>query len=61
MSLDDRGEVCLEEVVARLWREGMSVEEISREMGVDPGWVEGLISMQEGEEYLEDGNPRRRS
>ena len=43
--LEDRGEVCLEEEVARLRRSGMSAREISREMGVDEGWVESLISM----------------
>jgi hypothetical protein len=43
--LEDRREVCLEEEVARLRRSGMSAREISREMGVDEGWVEGLISM----------------
>jgi hypothetical protein len=38
------GEVCLEEEVERLRRTGMSAAEISREMGVDRGWVEALIS-----------------
>jgi lambda repressor-like predicted transcriptional regulator len=49
-SLEDRREVCLEEEVARLRRSGMSVREISREMGVDEGWVEGLISMSADED-----------
>ena len=43
--LEDRREVCLEEEVERLRRSGMSTPEIAREMGVDEGWVEGLISM----------------
>jgi DNA-directed RNA polymerase specialized sigma24 family protein len=43
--LEDRREVCLEEEVARLRRSGMSSREIAREMGVDEGWVESLISM----------------
>ena len=43
--LDDRREVCLEEEVERLRRSGMSTPEIAREMGVDEGWVESLISM----------------
>jgi hypothetical protein len=43
--LEDRREVCLEEEVARLQRSGMSTREIARTMGVDEGWVEGLISM----------------
>lgn len=38
------GEVCLEEEVERLRRSGMSVAEISQEMGVEEGWVEALIS-----------------
>ncbi len=42
--LEDRREVCLEEEVERLRRSGMSTPEIAREMGVDEGWVESLIS-----------------
>jgi hypothetical protein len=38
------GEVCLEEEVERLRRSGMSVAEISQDLGVDQGWVEALIS-----------------
>lgn len=38
------GEVCLEEEVERLRRSGMSVAEISQNLGVDQGWVEALIS-----------------
>jgi hypothetical protein len=44
-NLEDHREVCLEEEVERLRRSGMSTSEIAREMGVDEGWVEGLISM----------------
>lgn len=47
MAVEDRGEVCLEEVVEKMRRSGMSPAEISREMGVDAGWVEALISMWE--------------
>ena len=39
------GEVCLEEEVEKMWRSGMSKEEISKKMGVDPTWVESLVSM----------------
>lgn len=46
--MEDRGEVCFEEVVERLWGSGLSSGEISREMGVDRGWVEALISAWEG-------------
>ncbi len=42
--MEDRREVCLEEEVERLRRSGMSTPEIAREMGVDEGWVESLIS-----------------
>jgi hypothetical protein len=42
--LEDRREVCLEEEVERMRRSGMSAPEIAREMGVDEGWVESLIS-----------------
>jgi hypothetical protein len=48
--LEDRREVCLEEEVARMRRSGMSAREIAREMGVDEGWVEGLISMSSDED-----------
>jgi len=47
--LEDRREVCLEEEVERLRRSGMSTPEIAREMGVDEGWVESLISMSPDE------------
>ena len=47
-SVEDRGEVCFEEVVERLWESGFSAGEISREMGVAPEWVEALISSWEG-------------
>ncbi len=48
--MEDRREVCLEEEVARLRRSGMSAREIAREMGVDEGWVESLISMSADED-----------
>jgi hypothetical protein len=48
--LEDRREVCLEEEVARLRRSGMSAREISREMKVDEGWVESVISMSADED-----------
>ena len=38
-------EVCLEEEVEKMRRSGMSTDEISEKMGVDPAWVESLISM----------------
>ena len=43
--MEDRREVCLEEEVGRLRRSGMEPEEISREMGVEPAWVEGVLAM----------------
>ncbi len=46
--MEGQGEVCLEEEVERRRRAGMSPEEIAREMGLDPGWVESLVSMSEG-------------
>jgi hypothetical protein len=42
--LENGGEVCLEEEVERRWRAGMMPEEIAREMGVDPSWVESLVA-----------------
>jgi hypothetical protein len=48
--LDNRGEVCLEEEVEKRRRSGMSTEEIAQDMGVDPAWVQSLVSMTEGGE-----------
>jgi hypothetical protein len=48
--LDNRGEVCLEEEVEKRRRSGMSTEEIAQDMGVDPAWVQSLVSMMEGGE-----------
>jgi hypothetical protein len=42
--LENGGEVCLEEEVERRWRVGMAPEEVAREMGVDPSWVESLVA-----------------
>ena len=46
--MDNKGEVCLEEEVERRRRSGMSTEEIAQDMGVDPAWVQSLVSMVEG-------------
>ena len=48
--LDSSGEVCLEEEVEKRRRSGMSTEEIAQDMGVDPAWVQSLVSMTEGGE-----------
>jgi len=48
--LDSKGEVCLEEEVDKRRRSGMSTEEIAHDMGVDPAWVQSLVSMMEGGE-----------
>ena len=45
--MENKGEVCLEEEVDRMWRLEMSTAEIAQEMGVDPSWVESLVSMWE--------------
>lgn len=45
-----RGEVCLEEEVEKLRRSGKSKEEIADTMGVDPVWVEQLLSQWSPEE-----------
>lgn len=47
-ALENKGEVCLEEEVERMRRSGMSTTKIAQKMGVDPGWVESLVSMWEG-------------
>jgi hypothetical protein len=43
--VEEKGELCLQEEVARLRDAGLSGDEIARRMGVDPGWVEAVISM----------------
>ena len=43
--MGNKGEVCLEEEVEKRWRSGMSTDEIAQDMGVDPAWVESLVSM----------------
>jgi len=48
--LEDKGEVCFEEKVERLWRSGNSAEEIAQMMGVDQAWVESLTSMMPANE-----------
>lgn len=46
--MENKGEVCLEEEVEKRRRSGMSTDEIAQEMGVDPTWVQSLVSMTEG-------------
>ena len=48
--MENKGEVCLEEEVERRWRSGMSTDAIAQDMGVDPSWVESLVSMVADEE-----------
>ncbi len=48
--MDEKGELCLQEEVGRLWEAGLSGEEIARRMGVDAGWVEAVISMLDPED-----------
>jgi DNA-binding CsgD family transcriptional regulator len=48
--LDSKGEVCLEEEVEKRRRSGMTTDEIAQDMGVDPAWVQSLVSMVEVED-----------
>ena len=43
--MEEKGELCLQEEVPRLRDAGLSGDEIARRMGVDPWWVEAVISM----------------
>ncbi len=43
--MENHGEVCLEEEVDRLRRTGMSVQEISDSMGLEPAWVASVVEM----------------
>ncbi len=56
--MENKGEVCFEEEVEHMRRSGMSTTEIAQKMGVDPSWVESLVSMWEGAEPSgeEDGH-----
>jgi hypothetical protein len=47
--MEDRGEVCLAEEAERLRRLGLCDGEIASRMGVDPSWVETLVSPEEDE------------
>ena len=48
--MENRGEVCLEEEVDRLRRSGMSVQEISASLGLEPAWVTEIVEMIPEEE-----------
>ena len=48
--MGNRGEVCLEEEVEKRRRSGMSTNEIAQDMGVDPAWVQSIVSMVEVED-----------
>ena len=48
--MSNKGEVCLEEEVEKRRRSGMTTDEIAQDMGVDPAWVESLVSMVEVED-----------
>ena len=56
-ALENKGEVCLEEEVEKRRRSGMSTDEIAQEMGVDPTWVQSLVSMTEGNSSEESREP----
>ena len=55
-TLENKGEVCLEEEVDRLRRSGMSTDDIAHQMGVDPSWVESLVSMVPDEDSSAGGH-----
>lgn len=57
--MENESEVCFEETVERLWKSGLSSAEISCEMGVDPVWVEALISTWEGPTRRSNGSDDR--
>ncbi len=52
--MDARREVCLEEEVERLRKSGMTAEEISDEMGLDPAWVSQVLAMSSDEDHFVD-------
>ncbi len=56
--MESKGEVCLEEEVEKRRRSGMSTDEISQDLGVDPSWVESLVSMVVDEDSSTTGHER---
>ena len=56
--MESKGEVCLEEEVEKRRRSGMSTDEISQDLGVDPSWVESLVSMVADEDSSTTGHER---
>lgn len=57
--MEERGEVCLAEEAERLRRSGLSVEDVSRRMGVDAAWVESVVSpCQQDDEHRSDQEAR---
>lgn len=57
--MEDRGEVCMEEEVARLRRSGMSAQDIASIMGLEPAWVAAVVEMlpEEEESGTEETQP----
>ena len=55
--MEEKGELCLQEEVARLQEAGLSRDEIARRMGVDPGWVESIVAMIDPEDQRDAGRP----
>ncbi len=51
--MESKGEVCLEEEVDKRRRSGMSTNEIAQDMGLDPAWVQSIVSMVADEEPSE--------
>ena len=43
--MEEHGEVCIQEEVARLWDRGLSEDEIAQRIGLDPGYVSSVVAM----------------
>lgn len=43
--MEEHGEVCIQEEVARLWDQGLSKNEIAQRIGLDPGYVSSVVAM----------------
>lgn len=57
----ERGEVCLEQTVERLYDRGMTPAQIAEVMGVEASWVASVVSAWSGDDAKTVGDQARTS